>query len=159
MSKVNPGANLVLGRTATRLARQVAKALDVLELSATQYQILVSLGDGISSISRVAQRVSVTPATISVIVDGLVQKGWVLRTQSKEDRRHVDLTLTATGRSALDKADVAVADQMLAIADELGSLARREQAIEGLQLWHEALDCRVARRHGLPLPSPVDGQG
>ena len=147
MSGSGARPNFILGRAATRLARQVSKALGPLDLSSAQYQVLVSIDDGFPSISRIATRLSSKPPTVSGIVNGLVERGWVSRQQSEGDRRHFNLALTRTGKATLAKADRAVSDQMMAIADELGPGPRRLHALDGLELWYEALDIRVARRH------------
>lgn len=49
-------------------------------------------------VSELAEHMFLHPATIVGIIDRLEKKGLVTRTRSKEDRRAVDLDLTAAGK-------------------------------------------------------------
>lgn len=62
----------------------------------------------ISSLGRcpagqLAQKLEVTPGAISVMIDRLVNHGFVVRTHDMHDRRVVLLEITDPGREALDK--------------------------------------------------------
>jgi DNA-binding MarR family transcriptional regulator len=46
-------------------------------------------------------------------VEKLKQKGFVDRKENKDDRRHVDITITAKGLALLEKIDVANNDGIL----------------------------------------------
>ncbi|HEX7504416.1 MAG TPA: MarR family transcriptional regulator [Syntrophales bacterium] len=56
------------------------------------------------SISELARRIYLHPATVVGIVDRLERRGFVVRKRSKEDRRQVNVKLTAKGNGALRKA-------------------------------------------------------
>jgi DNA-binding MarR family transcriptional regulator len=64
------------------------------------------------SISDLARRVYLHPATVVGIVDRLEGRGFVVRKRSKEDRRQVNVKLTAKGSSALRKAPGAAQDSV-----------------------------------------------
>jgi DNA-binding MarR family transcriptional regulator len=55
------------------------------------------------SISELARRIYLHPATVVGIVDRLEVRGCVVRKRSKEDRRQVHVQLTAKGKRALQK--------------------------------------------------------
>lgn len=52
------------------------------------------------SMSEVANRLMITPSTLSTSVNRLIQKGFVKSERSKEDRRVVLLSLTEKGQEA-----------------------------------------------------------
>jgi DNA-binding MarR family transcriptional regulator len=95
--------------TVTRALRRLTQALDTqskqLEtrsgMTASQWLCLQALAQSSTPLSarELADWVSLTPGTISPVLDRLEAKGWVRRTRSSEDRRRVDLDITEQGRS------------------------------------------------------------
>jgi DNA-binding MarR family transcriptional regulator len=79
------------------------------DLSVPQFRTLAFLSrhPG-SSLSAAAEFIGLTLPTMSVLVDGLVQRGLIDRTADRQDRRRVLLTLTLDGerqhKQALDSA-------------------------------------------------------
>jgi DNA-binding MarR family transcriptional regulator len=55
------------------------------------------------SMSELAERIHQSSATMTGIVDRLVEKGWVTRRRSEEDRRAVFVALTPEGQNILDR--------------------------------------------------------
>jgi len=51
------------------------------------------------TVTAVARAVSLSPATVTTILNRLQKKGLLLRERSKADRREINLRLTAAGRS------------------------------------------------------------
>ena len=76
-------------------ARQVGEVLDVRPVEYT-ILALVHENPGLSS-ARLAQMLSVSPPNITVWIDRLVARGWVLREPSPTDRRERLLRTTADG--------------------------------------------------------------
>ncbi len=66
------------------------------------------------SISELARRIYLHPATVVGIVDRLEGRGFVVRKRSKEDRRQVNVRLTAKGKGVLRKAPGAAQDSVRA---------------------------------------------
>ena len=52
------------------------------------------------NMSTIAREISVTVGTLTIAMNSLVQKGYVLRERGKEDRRVVYISLTERGRAA-----------------------------------------------------------
>ena len=52
------------------------------------------------SMSTIAREISVTVGTLTIAMNSLVKKGYVLRERGKEDRRVVYISLTERGRAA-----------------------------------------------------------
>lgn len=61
----------------------------------------VGLGDG-NNMSTIAQKISVTPGSLSTAMNSLVRKHYVERKRSETDRRVVNITLTEKGRKAFN---------------------------------------------------------
>ena len=74
-----------------------------------------------SCLSHVADHLGVTTPTASVIVDRLVRRGLLRRSEDPQERRRVVLALTARGRRQLEQARKATRKW---IADVLASLPR-----------------------------------
>lgn len=128
---------------AARLAKQVELALDAADLSLPQYRVMVFLAEGSAGASALAGTLAVSRPTITVVVDGLVAKGFVERRGDEVDRRKVHHRLTPEGRRALAHADAVVAARLADLADHLDP-THVPRAVEGLTLWGQAMT--AARR-------------
>lgn len=53
------------------------------------------------NMSTIAREISVTVGTLTIAMNSLVKKGYVLRERGKEDRRVVYISLTERGRARL----------------------------------------------------------
>jgi DNA-binding MarR family transcriptional regulator len=126
-------------RLATRIAKHIEFALAAIELSPSQYLALARLSEGPAGASRLALSVAISRPTVTTLVDSLVARGFVDRTDDPRDRRRIALSLTDAGRAALAEADAAVEERFWQVLD-YGTPAQAENAIAGLQLWHAPLD-------------------
>jgi DNA-binding MarR family transcriptional regulator len=72
------------------------------DMSFAQFELLSELAqhDQLSA-GELAALASLTPATVSGMLDGLVARGYVSRTRSEDDRRVVACELTKSGRHEL----------------------------------------------------------
>ena len=70
--------------------------------SFAQYQLLFALADhdGLSS-GELAQAADLSPATVTQMLDSLVERGLVTRLRSETDRRIVTCSLTDSGRDVI----------------------------------------------------------
>jgi long-chain acyl-CoA synthetase len=138
-----------IGRIAARLARQLELALATVELSLAQYRMLLQLAEGDEASTSLARKLAVSAPSVTAVVDGLAQRGIVVRSQTEEDRRRVSLALTESGRTLVREAEVAVKARLVEIADSLGEEARAAEALRSLALWGDALDADRAHRLAL----------
>src|SRR5512133_1874684 len=67
------------------------------DISVEQFHILRHIRKGIGSVSELADARQISRSAISQTVDLLFEKGLITRTQSTDDRRYVQLTLTPAG--------------------------------------------------------------
>jgi DNA-binding MarR family transcriptional regulator len=79
-----------------------AVATEDFDISVEQFHILRFIRRGHGSVSGLADARNISRPAVSQGVDALVNKGLVTRTQSKEDRRYVELELTPEGNALLD---------------------------------------------------------
>src|SRR5690349_20856452 len=95
-----------------RAARALALAARSLERSAAendltlaQYRVLALVAAGDERSSLLANRLAVAKPTITAVVDGLVERGFVVREAIAGDRRSLRLGVTPAGTAALHSAE------------------------------------------------------
>ncbi|MCL4562503.1 MAG: MarR family transcriptional regulator [Chloroflexi bacterium] len=93
------------------------------DLSVPQFRVLTYLNrHHQSSLSAAAEHIGLTLPSMSKMVDGLVARGLVTRVTSLEDRRRLNLALTAAGKELLDSAftytEKRLAERFAALSDE-----------------------------------------
>ena len=96
------------------------------EMSVPQYRTLafVYRNEG-ASLSEVGDHIGLTLPTMSLLVDGLVDRGLVSRRTAPEDRRRMTLTLTEAGRARLESARAAT---MANLEERLRQLSASDRA-------------------------------
>ena len=90
-------------RTLAYASRGLERA--VAPLTLPQYRVLALVAGAPERASRLAQRVDVTKAALTGVIDALEARGFIARTEVDGDRRGVTLVLTAAGTAALGAAD------------------------------------------------------
>src|SRR5438067_13809635 len=93
-------------RTLARLARMLERGAG--DLSLSQFRVLAMVDEGGERASQLADRLAVAKPTITAVVDGLVERGYLKRTADCDDRRATKITLTAAGKKALYDAEHAM---------------------------------------------------
>ncbi len=123
-------------------SRTLEKALERMTLP--QYRVLTLIANSPDRASRIALAADVTRPSLTGLLDGLVAKGWVERSDVDGDRRGVSLGITAEGAQAYEDAQAAMGaavQELLGGAD--AKTARR--ALDGLVALHQALVTRRDR--------------
>lgn len=122
-----------------RLARIAERALARVDLTLPQYRMLsVLTAANPSTASRVAWMLSVKPATVTAVMDGLVAGDYVRREPDPHDRRKIAHVVTDAGRALLAAANHEVRASLAHVAGHLDE-EERTQAMAALSLWHKAL--------------------
>jgi DNA-binding MarR family transcriptional regulator len=93
-------------RGLVRVARMLEHAAT--ELTLPQYRLLVMVAGGDQRASTLAGRLALSKPTVTAVVDGLVERGFLIRTEASGDRRAVDLSLTPAGYDTLRATDAAM---------------------------------------------------
>ena len=91
-----------------------------------QFSVLISLLDGPSDLTGLAEELQVSLPTASRMVASLVERGWISRRRLDDDRRRVTVELTADGEASLEVLSATVRDYI-------------RSSLEGLS----AEECRV----------------
>jgi long-chain acyl-CoA synthetase len=148
-SSVQVALDPLIARTVARLGRQAEFALSKVDLTTAQYRVLSQLAEGSEASSSLAEKLSVSRPTVTMVVEGLVQRGLVDRQQRIDDRRRVAVTLTETGSSLLAEADRVVLSRLAEILSELPD-ADVATALRGLDRWRAAIEAHRARVRAKP---------
>src|SRR5436305_14753557 len=112
-------------RTLARLARMLERGAGGLALP--RFRVLAPVDEGGERASQLADRLAVAKPTITAVVDGLVERGYLKRTADCDDRRATKITLTAAGKKALYDAEHAMHARLhdvLAYADDPEAVER-----------------------------------
>lgn len=125
------------------ISRSVEIVINDTGLTASQFRALMLVRAGYTSGAVLARFLDVRPPTVTTVMNGLVDEGLVERVRAADDRRRVDFELTEAGRSALDRAEAAADEALQRLVEELDP-ADRATAMDGIDLWREALDRRRA---------------
>src|SRR5205807_2543610 len=89
-------------------------------LSLAQYRVLAAVEDGGERATHLARGLALAKPTVTAAVDGLVERGLLVREPVPGDRRSLRIALTATGRRVLAEADAAMADRLAGVMDAAG---------------------------------------
>jgi DNA-binding MarR family transcriptional regulator len=114
--------------TAAWLSQQNQKILKPLGISSQQFnilRILRGMHPQPASIKLLTERMIDKMSNASRLVDKLLAKDLVQRTESGDDRRRVDVVITDKGLQLLEKASIAVEDSL---QQEMAMLSEEEAA-------------------------------
>lgn len=102
--------------TAVRAVAILARQFDVIcqeaGISLPQYRLLLYVRIRPQRASELAERVAVKRPTLTAIVDGLVESGFLLRASVEGDRRGISLELTDEGRTKLAEVEALLAQRL-----------------------------------------------
>jgi DNA-binding MarR family transcriptional regulator len=103
------------------------QAIDELDLSLTQFKILVSLWDRESEmpLKIICGNLNLSLPAVSRSVDGLVQRGLVVRDEDPNDRRSKHISVTPEGHELLEKLVTLRAQSIVELVTELEPEQRR----------------------------------
>ena len=126
-------------RTTRRLRSRAGK--QPLEgLSLPQYHLLEALRDADElTVGVLAEAAGVAPPTATRMLDGLLRDGYVTRRHSEEDRRSVLISLTPSGRVAVQAAHEQISAWRRRVFESLEP-AEREQAAALLTRLSQAME-------------------
>jgi DNA-binding MarR family transcriptional regulator len=111
------------GKRILNLVRQLVRALRLFDreaqakhgISAAQVFVLHTLKEEeVLSLNELAERTATDQSSASVVVQRLVDAGYVSRTPRKDDRRHVELRLTSSGRAIVRRSPPPAQQKILA---------------------------------------------
>ncbi len=115
------------------------------ELSLPQFRVLSLIASSPERAGRIATLAGVSRPSLTGVLDGLVQHGFVRRVDVAGDRRGVSLEITDDGRAALDRAQDSVVARLDAVLAQVSATDRRA-VLDGLAALSRAFDADGARR-------------
>jgi DNA-binding MarR family transcriptional regulator len=119
---------LVMRSVRTEVAQYVGSGTTL-----PQFRVLSHLNRGDQCLSDLAARQHVSLATMSKIVTGLVDRGYVERAAEGTDRRYITLRLTSKGQRFFDKTNAHTHQKIMARVESLSS-EERQRIVAGLQV-------------------------
>ena len=122
-------------------ARKLERATG--DLTLAQYRVLALVAGGDERSSLVAERLAVARPTITAVVDGLVERGFLTREAVAGDRRSQRLVVSDAGRAAVAAAEEAMA---AAVEDVLGDARDPDAIVAALLDLDDALSAYYTRR-------------
>jgi MarR family transcriptional regulator, 2-MHQ and catechol-resistance regulon repressor len=124
---------LVMMKAMRALTRYAAAGIEETGLGLSDFGVLeILLHKGPLPVNTIGPIVDLTPGSISIAVDRLVEKGLVSRVESAEDRRVRIVALTPRGKALIDSAFRKHSGQMKRVFAELSpeELCRLEMALK-----------------------------
>jgi DNA-binding MarR family transcriptional regulator len=117
-------------RAAIQLKKVFARQLGPLHLKASEFSLLVLVASNPEvNQKQLGQALDISPPNMAVTIDRLVERGWVERVRSTQDRRAMQIHLTPRGRELVERAEK-IAATMEAPALRMLSAAERALLIE-----------------------------
>lgn len=133
-------------RVIARLARVFETRLTDESTTLPQFRVLAFLSEGEWAASALAEWLDVSRPSVTALVDGLVERGWVERRESPQDRRQVLHQITESGRAALTSSTACLATGLDGLFAHLDP-QERVQALTGLDLIFVAMQRHRAEKH------------
>lgn len=93
----------------------------------------------IVSIKQLSQNLKMTQSTVSDIVERLVSKGFLVKTANANDKRVVDISLSAELAEDINESILQIANESLIGVLNLLSPNEQEKIVEGMQLLVSAV--------------------
>jgi DNA-binding MarR family transcriptional regulator len=124
-------------------ARNLERAASTRDLTLAQYRVLAQVAAGDERSSLLAERLAVAKPTITAVVDGLVERGYLERSSVHGDRRSIRIAVTKSGRQALRAAEVEMTESLAGILEHVGD---REAVLRALADLDNAMRVRMEAR-------------
>jgi DNA-binding MarR family transcriptional regulator len=135
-----------------RLAKVVEIVLDSAGLTPNQYRILTLIDDGDPSMRELSVRLVMKPPNITTLIDGLVERDFVVRSRDADDRRRQVLALTAHGRRTLRDAERKCDDALARLSRMHSDGGAR--LLSALDAWLPVLDQAAVDLRAAVTPPP-----
>jgi DNA-binding MarR family transcriptional regulator len=86
-----------------KLQEEVGNTSGVSQLTISQFQYIDAIHQlGEPTITEIAEKLSITKASVTAGINKLAQRGYVTKTQSREDKRVFRVSLTETGMQLIN---------------------------------------------------------
>lgn len=134
-----------LFRDITAIEERAIASSEFPNLTNNDMHVIEAIGIGkAKNMSTVARALSVTVGTLTIAINSLVKKGYVVRERGKEDRRVVFISLSAMGRKAYGYHQGFHKAMIQSIMEELDhqEMEVLARSLDKLNDWFRSLDSR-----------------
>ena len=139
-------------RKINKLEEGILHSVSGMDLSISEMHLLEAVGEckgkGIP-LYELAQRMDVSPPTVTVAINKLTKKGFVIKRKSETDKRSVIVELTRVGKR-MNAAHRYFHEQMVRDIDKLLTPSEREGMLRGMEqlnrFFQDALDDMEAKK-------------
>ena len=101
----------LIGRARKTMIQKIDAELAPLDVSAAQWIVVLLVGEkAVSSATGLCELLTYDPGAMTRLIDRLERKGILRRVRSPEDRRTIQLELTASGKALYPKILAAMVD-------------------------------------------------
>jgi len=133
-------------RKINKLEEGILHSMSGMDLSISEMHLLEAVGEkkaeGIP-LYELAQRMELSPPTVTVAINKLVKKGFVMKSKSEKDKRSVIVELTRTGKK-MNAAHRYFHEQMVRDINKLLTPDERDGLLRGMKqlnrFFQDALD-------------------
>lgn len=109
-------------------------------ITLSQCHSIIEIGrSGSLSVNQLAERLGIDKSTVSRIAEKLVTEGYILRQESRRDRRYVSLCLTEQGQTFYEEIDQRMNTYFAHIMAKIEP-SQRKIVLQGLTILCSALD-------------------
>jgi len=140
-------------REASRAVALIGRTLEraCADLTLAQYSVLAMVSGGDARASKIAERLAGGKPTVTAVVDGLVDRGFLVREAVPGDRRALSIVVTDAGRARLAEAEDAMSarlEHLLGAVSDRGAFVRGLAEIEAAMRadFQAKLDASLAAR-------------
>lgn len=91
------------------------------ETSMPQFRVLAYLAEEALTLSEIARRRHVSLQAAGILVQGLVERGWISRMPDPDDRRQANLHLTELGRAQYERVNERMLAHLSPLMEKLSS--------------------------------------
>ena len=123
-------------------------------LSATQFMVINVIPAEGTTLSALARRLNLSPATLSKTVDSLEQRGFVRRQKSKQDARRSNIFATSAGQKMQNAASEAFHQTIASFFSKM-SARDRSALVNGLERLVQISE--ISRNGEACSSGPADG--
>ena len=140
-------------RKINKLEEGILHSVSGMDLSIGEMHLLEAVGEKKNEgmpLCELAQRMELSPPTVTVAVNKLAKKGFVEKSKSEKDKRSVIVALTRSGKK-MNAAHRYFHEQMVRDIDKLLTPTERDGLLRGMELlnqfFQDALDDMAEKKH------------
>ena len=149
-SNVNDHERALAVRSIVSLYREFEQVARRADISLSQYRTMLYLRAGPKNAGAIAAAGEIKKPTVSALLNGLREKGWIATADDPSDARVTQVVLTPAGKARMDEFELELAsriDPLLEGLDRNAFYAMLGAAVQALRLNTEERQREVERQY------------